>query len=351
MSQGDFDLSEQQAPRHTASEELRHDATEPPSSATFHASGTLPPVAGGFADHEQTASDRAFGAEHAAPRRGGGVHVLRYYLHHGTGDVDGIAHIFKDFPADHHEMFRLLHRERGAELVEQVVHALEPTQPPAAAVNTTGGEALEPPVLPSQPLGAMPSSLASEPSMPAPPAVTAAAAATAEATHAAEPQPVAPEAHVDAVPPEVWAKYVAAARMFLARRFQLTADQAAALEFKQGAVIGGALNLEVNGMPDVVMPKPDGTRSSIENDYNDNFYTNLPKDIRPPGAGRVAHVMCNDEPLADRPGMVRIHGPIRMHFDIGNPEDVVGGMKHIFGDLLFGQLHQRGQGDHVKPIK
>ncbi|HUJ60255.1 MAG TPA: hypothetical protein VLX92_17230 [Kofleriaceae bacterium] len=293
------------------------------------------------------------------PKHGAGVHVLRYHLDHNGHDVATVAHILNSFPADQHEMFRMLHARYGNGYVQAVVTAMKP---PAEKTEKADKPAPQPelpapPVIDAMP--AMPAALPTAlPELPPPPAPTLAAqpAPPAEVAASAAQAPGTPSGHAPpeaVVTPEVFAKYVAAARMFLVRRFKLTEAQGAALQFGEGPVIGGALNLEVNGLPDIIIPKPEGTRSAIETDYNDNFYTNLPKDIRPPGKGRVAHIMCNDAPVPDQPGMVKISGTIRMHFDIGNPEDVVGIMKHVFGDLMFGQLNQKAQEKEgkVTPIK
>jgi hypothetical protein len=140
-------------------------------------------------------------------------------------------------------------------------------------------------------------------------------------------------------------------RLFLARRFDLTNEELGQMHFKPGPVIGSALNIEVSGFPERIITKPKGAHSIIENDFNSNFYEHLPKDLAAPiGAGHVAHVMLDETPVPDEPGKVRIGGNMRVHFDYGNPSNFFGIFAHLFGDLAYGQFHQKIL-HNAKPIK
>jgi len=305
-------------------------------------------------EYEKRAEEDAAPAhEQAQPeaRHGGGVRVLKYYLKtQGPSDVAAIVHIMKSFPGDHAAMVHLLHQQLGNAYVQRVNAELAGgNAQPIAPTPTADASAVEAPDIGAiAPAAAMPDLMLGNTTLPAPPE---AAAANDSAAHEAEVDTGAGERRKDSpVKPEVYAKYVEAARKFLVWRFHLTQDQGAQLQFHEGAIVGSALNFDVTNFPEVTIEKPESTRSPMEK--TPNFYTNLPKDIRPPGAGHVAHVMYDPQPVDGQPGMVKVAGgKISMHFDIGNPEDVVGGVTHIFGDLFFGQLRQHLQGKKPTPLK
>ncbi len=279
------------------------------------------------------------------PKVGAGMHVLRYYIDtQGTSDIHQVVHIMSEFPKDQHAMMQLLHQRAGNHYVQQVTLAMaehqHPTKPapapePTAAAAPTPAPDIAPPNI-DMPAPAMPPALMeTKPAMP-----------IAPQTQAASESQQLPNSTVT---PQVFAQYIAACRKFLALRFNLTPEQAEALTFKELPIVGSALNVEVDNFPAAEIEKPEGTESPLEagGEYKHNFYTSLPKDIRPPGKGRVAHTMVNEAPVPGHPDLVQITGgKIQMHFDIGNPEDVVGIIQHMFGDLLFGQARQHAQQGH-----
>ncbi len=285
------------------------------------------------------------------PKVGAGMHVLKYYIDtQGTGDVHQVVHIMSQFPKDQHAMMQLLHQRAGNHYVQQVTvamaaqHESKPTVPahaPAAAD-------IPPPSI-DMPAPTMPPLDMLQTPIPLPPApvattstgeTTTATAATTGATH---------QLPNSTVTPQVFAQYVAACRKFLGLRFNLTPEQTAALVFIEKPIVGSALNVEVDNFPDVEIQKPDSVTSPLEvgGEFNSNFYSDLPKDIKPPGKGRVGHTMVNEAKVPGHDDLVEIvGGKIQMHFDIGNPEDVVGFIQHMFGDLLFGQARQHAQQNH-----
>jgi hypothetical protein len=280
------------------------------------------------------------------PKVGAGVHVLKYYIDtQGTSDIHQVAHIMSEFPKDQHTMMMLLHQRAGNHYVQQVTLAMAAQHESKPNAHAQPVAEIAPPSI-DMPAPTMPP-LELQTPMPLPPAP--ATTATGETASSAGSTGGAHQLPNTTVTPQVFAQYVAACRKFLALRFNLTPEQTAALVFLEKPIVGSALNVEVDNFPDVEIAKPDGVTSPLEvgGEFNSNFYTDLPKNIRPPGKGRVGHTMVNEAPVPGHDGLVEIvGGKIQMHFDIGNPEDVVGFISHMFGDLLFGQARQHAQQGH-----
>lgn len=108
----------------------------------------------------------------------------------------------------------------------------------------------------------------------------------------------------------------------------------------QGPLIvqGGAMNVPLNvpaGVSPEVIANAGFTSPIFEPDFNREIRMNK----RVPGPGKSVHVMFN----TGGPGQPAIT-TARVHADIGNPEDAVGALRHLFGDVLAATMASRRHG-------
>jgi hypothetical protein len=159
------------------------------------------------------------------------------------------------------------------------------------------------------------------------------------------------------VSPKNQQKYDTAVHSFVGSFLHLSPEETSKLQVVPTMIEGGSLNFEVSNLPadpaERTIVKPDGLRSALQkNDKDpnlDNFYISLPKGVKPPGPGHVAHVITDETPSPDGGNKVVLADHFRMHFDIGAPNDVVGIIGHVAGDLGIGNLASHI--DPSKPIK
>ena len=209
------------------------------------------------------------------------------------------------------------------------------------------------------------SSSATAPAAPAASVVQTAAPTVTEAKTAPSSTTAAPAASTPAsdpwsafkVSPQNQQKYETAVHSFVGSFLHLSPEETSNLQVVPTMIEGGSLNFEVSNLPanpaERTIVKPDGLRSALQkNDADpnlDNFYIALPKGVRPPGPGHVAHVITDETPSPEGGNKVVLADHFRMHFDIGAPNDVVGIIGHVVGDLGIGNLASKI--DPEKPIK
>jgi RHS repeat-associated protein len=108
----------------------------------------------------------------------------------------------------------------------------------------------------------------------------------------------------------------------------------------QGPLVvqGGAMNVPLNvpaGVSPEVIANAGYTNPIFEPDFNREIRINK----RVPGPGKSVHVMFN----TGGSGQSAIT-TARVHADIGNPEDVVGALGHLFGDVLAATMASKRHG-------
>jgi hypothetical protein len=159
------------------------------------------------------------------------------------------------------------------------------------------------------------------------------------------------------VSPQNQKKYDTAVHSFVGSFLHLSPEETSKLQVVPSFIEGGSLNFEVSNLPsdpgERTIVKPDGMRSALQKNAKDpdldNFYVDLPKGVRPPGAGHVAHVIVDETPAPEGDNKVVLADHFRMHFDVAAPNDLVGIIGHLVGDLGIGNLASKK--DPEKPIK
>jgi hypothetical protein len=129
--------------------------------------------------------------------------------------------------------------------------------------------------------------------------------------------------------------YLEQIRAFFKRFFRLDDCEATALRIVPTKIVGGNLDFKVDGFDWAVGPRPTGPQSLLQKHGGGwvNFYENV-------GPGEVAHVTVQMTPWDG--GLAVYHGEVLIHFDMGNPRDVAGIFKHLFGDVIWGHIWQLG---------